>query len=142
MPLMTRVAFDHRKLSPKWSIQGARAGMGIPSVVSAAGVALRGAVATRPSTLRGTARVGETRRLSFRLDSGFLDDLGPAIDLGLEIFAELRGLAADRHHALLVELSDHVGRGDRLGDLVAQALRDRGRRMRRGEQGEILHHLE
>src|SRR5712671_2725973 len=131
MPLMTRVAFDHRKLSPKWSIQGARAGMGIPSVVSAASVALR-----------GTVRVGETRRLSFRLDSGVLDDLGPAIDLGLEIFAELRGLAADRRHALLVELRDHVGRGDRLGDLVAQALRDRGRRVRRREQCEILHYLE
>jgi hypothetical protein len=28
--LMTRVAFDHRKLSPKWSIQGARAGMEVP----------------------------------------------------------------------------------------------------------------
>jgi hypothetical protein len=24
MPLMMRVAFDHRKLSPKWSIQGPR----------------------------------------------------------------------------------------------------------------------
>src|SRR4030088_3753934 len=130
MPLMTRIAFDHRKLSPKWSIQGPRAGMGIPSFVSAAGVALRGLVAARPSTFRVTVRVGETRRLSFRLDSGFLDDLGPAIDLGLEIFAELRGLAADRRHALLVELRDQVGRGDRLGDLVAQPLRDRGRCMR------------
>src|SRR3977135_1013787 len=110
MPLMTRVAFDHRKLSPKWSIQGARAGMGIPFVVSAASVALRGAVAARPSTLRGTERVGETRRLSFRLDSGFLDDLGPAIDLGLEIFAELRGLAADRRPALPLEWRDHSGR--------------------------------
>jgi hypothetical protein len=28
--LMMRVAFDHRKLSPKWSIQGPLAGMGIP----------------------------------------------------------------------------------------------------------------
>src|SRR5947208_16507081 len=63
-----------------------------------------------------------------RLDVGVLDDLRIGVELGFEISAPSIGLAADGHHALLIELRNHLSRGQSLGDLAAQALDDRRRR--------------
>src|SRR6202162_5375139 len=118
MPLMMRLALDQRKLSPKWSIQGGRAGM------------------------RFLLSMRVQRGRSLGLDSSVLDHLRPAIELALQVFCEVSGLARDRRHALPGELVDHVGHGDGPGDLVAQTLGDGGRGLRRREQGEIGYDLE
>ena len=72
---------------------------------------------------RGGGKVVTPTR-SLRLDAGLLITSVQRAR-SVKHLAEFGRLAGDGFHALLVEQVHDVGRGDRLGDFVAQLLRDR-----------------
>src|ERR1700692_1676837 len=98
-----RVAFYHRKLSPKWSIQGPLAGMGIPFKAALA-VDARWSIFRRSGTRFSVRKCDHAKMLErnrrgappppfrrqpivvsvrFRLDVRVLDDLRVTIELDL-----------------------------------------------------------
>src|SRR3984893_15880223 len=112
MPLMMRVAFDHRKLSPKWSIQGPLAGMMFPFKAAfkaddARQNANGGGRCPPPS---GPSSIVELIR--FRLDVRVLDDLRVTRELDQHVVVPFLGLRGERLHALGIELRHDVGGRD------------------------------